>query len=331
MDHYYQYGTEQADSVRHIEPSLVDSFLGMPWLTITLVILTILFIKSTFFTVHGKTAAILETFGRPHAHAKMPGLRFKLPSPITRIVERVNLQLQELKADVSVKTKDNAFVTLPVKVQYRASDDPVGAVKAHYELNHPERQISSYILNNVRQTAAGMKMEDLFENRDQLERQVAEGLSARFQSLGYFIESVLVDQPQPSKEVQDAFNQVIASQRAKEAAENDAEALRVKLVGAARAEKESKKLQGEGMADMRTAIAAGLEESLKIIERAGIAAHEAMAFLMETNRLDTISNAAAHGNMIIVDTRSENKIGETLASVKAVTGPHKPTPVDKAA
>jgi regulator of protease activity HflC (stomatin/prohibitin superfamily) len=104
----------------------------------------------------------------------------------------VNLQLQEIRADVSVKTKDNAFMTLPVKVQYRASDDLVGAVKAHYELEKPEAQISSYVLNNVRQTASGMDMVELYANRNSMENQVQTSLSERFARYGYIIENVLV-------------------------------------------------------------------------------------------------------------------------------------------
>ena len=109
------------------------------------VVVVVLVVPSVLYVVRGKTAVILETFGRPHQNAVFPGLRVKWPWPITAIVARVNLQLQEIHADVSVKTSDNAFMTLPVKVQYKASDDPVGAVKAHYELEAPEKQITSYV------------------------------------------------------------------------------------------------------------------------------------------------------------------------------------------
>lgn len=311
--------------------SLLDVPFGMSILAL-LIGLGVVLLFSMVYIVRGKSAAILETFGRPHARAKMPGLHVKLPFPITRLVARVNLQLQERKADVSVKTRDNAFVTLPVKVQYRASSEPEGAVKAHYELENPEHQITSYVLNNVRHTASGMTMDELFANRETLEQQVQAALTERFSRFGYIIENVLVDQPQPSSEVQASFNRVIASLRDKEAAVNEAEAIKTRLVGKAEAEKQSKKLQGEGMADMRKAIAEGLKEAMETMTHAGVSSEVAMAFLTETNRLDTISNAASHGNMVIVDTRSETKIGETVGAVKAAGHhPTKPSPVDRAA
>jgi regulator of protease activity HflC (stomatin/prohibitin superfamily) len=311
---------------------IIDSVLGfvLSWRMI-LTILVLWLLVSSIFIVRGKTAGILETFGKPHDRARLPGLQFKLPWPFTAVRARVNLQLQEIEANVSVKTKDNAFMTLPVKVQYRASDDPVGAVKAHYELEKPEAQITSYVLNNVRQTASGMDMVELYANRDSMENQVQTALSERFARYGYIIENVLVDEPQPSREVHDAFNRVIASQRLKEAAENEAAAARIKLVGVAEAESKSKELQGEGMAKMREAMAKGLENAMETMTKAGLTPQEAMAFLTETNRLDTISNAAAHGNMVIVDTRSGGDMTDTVAAVKAATAQPRPVSTPKAA
>ncbi len=288
----------------------------MFWIFILVVALILL--PSMVYVVRGKTAVILETFGRPHAHAVFPGLHVKLPWPVTTIVARVNLQLQEIHADVSVKTSDNAFMMLPVKVQYKASDDSVGAVKAHYELESPEKQITSYVLNNVRQTASGMEMTELYANRDAVESQVQTALSEQFARFGYSIENVLVDEPQPSVEVRDAFNKVIASKRLMEAARNEAEASRIKLVGAAQAEAESKKLQGEGMAQMRTAIARGLEEAMETMKKAGLENNVAIQFLTDTNRLDTITSAASHGNTIIIDAGASKDYANMAAVLESV-------------
>ncbi len=285
-------------------------------LPILLLVFAVWVISSMVFVVTGKTAAILETFGKPHLKARMPGLHFKNPWPVTRVAGRVDLRLTEIEADVSVKTADNAFMSLPVKVQYRASNQPQGAVLAFYELDNPQQQISSYVLNQVRQTASGLEMSELYNNRDAIEQQVGETLAERFEHFGYYIENVLVDEPQPSIEVRDAFNKVIASKRAKEAAENEAEAERIRLVGTAKAEAESKKLQGQGMAQMRQAIAEGLENAMETMKKAGLSSSDAIMLLNETNRLDTITNAAAHGNLVLMDIRSQ----DTADMAKIVTG-----------
>ena len=276
---------------------------------------------SSIVIVRGKTAAILETFGKPHIQALEPGFRLKLPWPITLVVARVNLQIQEVGEDVSVKTSDNSFMVLPVKAQYRASDDTAGSVKAHYELENPEQQITSYILNTVRQTASGMEMIDLYENRSHMEENVQNTLTDRFSKFGYIIENVLVDEPQPAIEVKNAFNKVIASKREMEAAKNEAAAERIRLVGVAEAEAESKKLQGQGVADMRDAITKGLKESIELIVGSGLTPEQALVLINETNRLDTLTTAANKGNMVILDLdkSSSKEFAKVFAATKAAS------------
>jgi regulator of protease activity HflC (stomatin/prohibitin superfamily) len=88
-------------------------------------------------------------------------------------------------------------------------------------------------------------------------------------------------------------------------------------VGVAEAEAKSKALQGEGMAQMREAVARGLENAMLTMTKSGLSSQEAMAFLTATNRFDTISSAASHGNMIIVDMNTASTIPETIAAVRA--------------
>ncbi len=294
---------------------VVQSFL-LSWELIVLTTLCLVVFATMIVVTPGKHAKVIERFGRPLDNARLPGLSLKLPWPIDTVVAAVNLQLQEIGADVSVKTKDNAFMTLPVKVQYRASSEAAGAVRAHYELENPEQQITSYVLNNARQTASGMTMIDLYQNRDAIEAQVQEALEEQFVQYGYSIENVLIDEPQPSQEVREAFNRVIASEREKEAAQNIADAKRIELVGVALAEKESKKLQGQGMREMRDEIAQGLEEAVNKLTGV-ITAEQAMALLMDTNRLDTLGSAAAHGNLVLVDMKGGDDLAKTIAAVRA--------------
>lgn len=282
-------------------------------------------LKSMIHIIPGKTAYVVETFGRPNNRALTPGLNFTFPWPIQSIAGKVNLQLREIKTNVAVKTSDNVFLGLPVAVQYKADEEPAGTVKAFYELAEPEEQISSFILNNVRQSAAKMTLEELFQNRDHLQKVVLEELANRFSNFGYIIDAVLVDQPQPSAEVQESFNRVIASQRLLEAAKNEGEAQRIKMVKSAEAEAESKKLQGEGIANMRKAIAEGIEASMGKIKKAapGLNDAQVLGFLTDTNRLDTISGAAAFGNLIVVDMQDDQSARQLVMNTVGQVGAEK--------
>ncbi|MDH5442319.1 MAG: SPFH domain-containing protein [Candidatus Nomurabacteria bacterium] len=284
---------------------------------------------ASIYQVSGKEAKILETFGKPHEKASFAGLHFKMPFPITEVVGVLSLQLQEIEASVSVKTLDNAFMDLPVKVQYKADGTAKGAVKAHYELDDPETQIRSYVLNESRGAVSSMTMDDLYKNRDKIETTVREALKSTFEKFGYIIENVLVDEPQPSKEVKRAFNKVIASERDKEAAQNEADAEKIRRVGKAEAEATSKKLQGEGMAAMREAIAKGATIAVEELRKAtpDLSDQQLVDFLMEINRMDTMTTIGEAGNLVVMDLNknsgSSNDIANILAAFK-ITSNGKP-------
>ncbi|MDD9912694.1 MAG: SPFH domain-containing protein [Alphaproteobacteria bacterium] len=286
---------------------------------IVLAVVAFLLLRTMVHIVNGKTAMIVETFGKPERRARMPGLQITWPWPIQTVAGRINLQQQEIKANVSVKTSDNAFMSVPATVQFRASSDPTGAIKAFYELENPEQQITSYILNNVRQTVSGMEMSELYANRDGIKKSVEEALTEEFTTFGFIINTVLVDEPQPSAEVQDAFNRVIAAKREAEAAQMEAEAQRIRLVGVAQAEKESKRLQGEGIAEQREAIAKGIQAAMETCRTAmpGMTDKDIMDFLLETNRQDMVSDAASHGNVILTDTTKRDHFSDTLLAIGA--------------
>jgi len=297
-----------------------------------LIITVVVLLLGAIVITPGKHAKVIERLGKPMPKARMPGFSLKIPV-FDQVVASINLQQQEIGENVSVKTSDNAFMTLPIKVQYRADSTPEGAVRAHYELENPEQQMISYVLNNARQTASTMSMVELYQNRDNIEKEVLKALQEQFAQYGYEIANVLVDEPQPSKEVRDAFNRVIASERAKEAAQNIADAKRIELVGIAKAEKESKELQGQGVAGMRRAIFEGLEADFKKLEDAGMSADDAQQMVLETIRLDTLGSAATHGNMVLVDMQGDNGMAKTIAAVRAASpgtsvAPVSPTSAD---
>ncbi|MEM9861972.1 MAG: SPFH domain-containing protein, partial [Myxococcota bacterium] len=112
---------------------------------------------------------------------------------------------------------------------------------------------------------------------------------------------------------------VIAAQREMEAAQNEAEAQRIRLVGVAEAEKTSKRLQGEGIAAQRLAIAEGYHEAMDKLKTAMPQTSEEtiLAMLMMTNHWDTIRDAAAgKGNVIMVN-GSGNQATDDLANMAA--------------
>jgi len=217
---------------------------------------------STIVIVKQKTAVVIERFGK-FKSVRTSGLSFKLPWPIDTVSAIINLQINQLKNNVTVKSKDNAFLTIPVNVQYKVIESMVK--EAYYELDDPEGSINSYILNMVRSQSAKLTMEELYASKDSFEGEVKESLNEKFKPFGYQIVDLLIDDPQPSKEVEESFNNVLVAKRKKDAAKNEAEALKIKMIGEAQAEKESLVLKGEAFTAYRAKIAEGNIEAMSIM------------------------------------------------------------------
>ena len=62
--------------------------------------------------------------------------------PLSNVVGRMSLRIQQLDVVCETKTKDNVFVQVGVAVQYRVLVD--GAYDAYYRLTDPRNQIQSY-------------------------------------------------------------------------------------------------------------------------------------------------------------------------------------------
>lgn len=306
------------------------------------VVLGLIVITSSFVITRQKTAKIIERFGKFNG-VRTAGLGMKLPWPITYVAGEINLRIQELAEDVGVKTNDNAFLSVPVKVQYRTPEDKVH--EAFYELDDAEDQITSYIVNVVRSQANDMKMEELFRSKNAFETAVEVELKERFSKYGYEVVSVLVDDPQPSDDLRRSFDLVLASEREKEAAANQAEAMRIKMVGGAKAEAESLTLKATAYVEQRRIISTGIKEVVDLLHGVEGLTHErVLTYLEGIDMRDTIRDAArGPGSLVLLpidlagnggNGKPVNDLGnlafiKQLLQQKAVgsgSGPEPPTP-----
>ena len=238
-----------------------------------------------FFIVKQQTVAVVERFGK-FSSTRRPGFQWKIPL-IDRIAGRVSLKVQQLDVMVETKTKDDVFVRLKVSVQFVINQDSV--YDAFYKLDNPHVQITSYIFDVVRAEVPRLKLDDVFEKKDDIAIAVKRELDEAMMNYGYGIVKALVTDIDPAEEVKVAMNRINASEREKLAAEYEGEAERIRIVKKAEAEAESKRLQGQGIADQRREIAKGLEESMAVLNRAGINSQEASALIVITQHYDTLS------------------------------------------
>src|SRR5262245_16075906 len=95
----------------------------------------------------------------------MPGLNVKVPL-VDHIAGRLNLRVQQLDVKVETKTEDNVFVHVIVAVQYHVLADKV--YEAFYKLTDPDTQIRAFVFDVVRARVPRMRLDDVFEKKDEV-------------------------------------------------------------------------------------------------------------------------------------------------------------------
>lgn len=261
-----------------------------------ILVVGLLILFSGIFIVRQQSAAIVERFGRFQS-IRNSGPHLKIPI-IDNIAGRINLKVQQLDVLIETKTKDNVFVKLKISVQFQVVKSNV--YDAFYKLESPSDQITSYVFDVVRAEVPKMRLDDVFERKDDIAIAVNRELNQAMQDYGYDIIKTLVTDIDPDVEVKAAMNRINAAERDKVAAEYVAEADRIKIVAKARAEAESKRLQGQGIADQRREIARGLEESVDVLNNVGINSQEASALIVVTQHYDTLQAIGEETNSNLI-------------------------------
>ncbi|WP_185851619.1 SPFH domain-containing protein [Blattabacterium cuenoti] len=261
-----------------------------------LVLLVLSFFSSFIFTINQQTAAIVERLGKFHSICQA-GLHFKIPI-IDNIVGKLTLKIQQLDILVDTKTKDNVFVKVKISVQFQVIQDKV--YEAFYKLDNSNSQITSYIFDVVRAEVPKMRLDDVFERKDDIALAVKRELEGSMLDYGYSIIKALVTDLDPDEQVKQAMNRINTAEREKVAAEYKAEAERIKIVAKAQAEAESKKLQGKGTADQRREIARGILESVEVLNNVGINSQEASALIVVTQHYDTLQSVGEKTNTNLI-------------------------------
>ena len=258
--------------------------------------LSFLLIYGAVFIVKQQTAVIIETFGR-FGSIRQSGLQFKVPL-VQRIAGRLSLKIQQLDVIIETKTLDDVFVKLKVSVQFKVIKNKVE--DAFYKLDYPHDQITSYVFDVVRAEVPKMKLDYVFVKKDDIAIAVKSELNDAMFNYGYDIIKTLVTDIDPDAQVKAAMNRINAAEREKTAAQYEGDAARILIVEKAKAEAESKRLQGQGIADQRREIARGLEESVEVLNKVGINSQEASALIVVTQHYDTLQSIGQETNSNLI-------------------------------
>jgi regulator of protease activity HflC (stomatin/prohibitin superfamily) len=260
----------------------------------------LILLATSLFTVEQRTVAMVQRFGK-FVREATPGIQMKVPF-IDHVAGRVNLRVQQLDVGIETKTEDNVFVKMIVAVQYFVLPDRV--YDAFYKLDDAQRQIRSYVFDVVRAQVPKIKLDDVFEKKDDIAEAVKVELSHVMEGFGYGILKALVTDIEPDPRVKEAMNEINAAQRMRVAAHEKGEAERILKVKLAEGDAQSKALQGKGIADQRQAIVAGLRDSVDEFQRSvpGTTAKDVMNLVLMTQYFDMLKEigASSRSNAILI-------------------------------
>jgi regulator of protease activity HflC (stomatin/prohibitin superfamily) len=263
-------------------------------------LVVILVLGSAFFTVEQRTAVVVQRLGKFLREAG-PGLHVKIPF-IDKLVGRINLRVQQLDVKIETKTEDNVFVQMVVAVQYYVLPEKV--YDAFYKLDDATRQITSFVFDVVRARVPKIKLDDVFEKKDEIADIVKSELAQVMEGFGYGILKALVTDIEPDARVKESMNEINAAQRMRVAATERGEAERILKVKAAEGDAQSKALQGKGIADQRQAIVAGLRDSVDEFRKSvsGTTAKDVMNLVLMTQYFDMLKEigASSRSNAILI-------------------------------
>ncbi len=279
----------------YIIGNIIGSFLGV----IVLVAIIIFVLANALFVVKQQHAVIIERLGKFNRIVGA-GIHVKIPV-IDRKAATVSLRTMKNGFDIDAKTEDNVTIGLEVSAQYHVSYDmgsgpaDSGVYKSYYMLQQPVAQMRDFITDALRSSIPVYTLDEVFAKKDDIAQDVNATVSEQMAAYGFTLVSTLITRIALPAEVEDSMNQINAAQRTKAAAQDLAEADRIRRVTEAKAEAEAMEKAGEGIANQRKAIAVGIKDSLETIQETGVTNNEANQLFMYTQWTEMMTEFAKTG------------------------------------
>ena len=278
---------------------MFEGIVGFIMLLLVIFLVVGIVTGNLFYVVKQQHAVIIERLGRFH---RIVGAGFHAKIPfVDRKAATVSLRTMKNGFNIDVKTEDNVTIGLEISAQYHVSYErgnspqESGVYKSYYMLQQPVAQMRDFITDALRSSIPVYTLDEVFAKKDDIAKDVNATVSEQMDAYGFTLVSTLITKIALPAEVEDSMNQINAAQRTKAAAQDLAEADRIRRVTEAQAEAEAMEKAGEGIANQRKAIAAGIKESLETIQETGVGNSEANQLFMFTQWTEMMGEFAKTG------------------------------------
>jgi regulator of protease activity HflC (stomatin/prohibitin superfamily) len=288
------------------------------FIIITIVLVVLLLVFSAIRIVEQNNVFVVEFLGK-YNRMMYAGFNLKIPI-LERVANKVSLRQQNFAIDGRYPSADKVIVDIATNLIYVVDGSEEGIKKFTYSLENRNQSIGAIIENSLRTYVAKETHEGILEKKEELAVHIQNDLEKNFADWGMNIKSFQITNVNFPQTITNAMSEVVASLQLRKAAENKGEATKIQAIKEAEAEKERKRLQGEGVAQEREAIAKGLEQSIKTLQSVTSQnPKEIMAILSLTQYLDTLKSVGTTENakVIFMDTSvaaTSNLMKDLIAS-----------------
>ena len=275
--------------------------------------------SSCVMIVDQQNEVVLESFGRFSETKTKPGIQLKRPWPFQNVAETISTQMQQTKETLETKTKDDVFVSVPIKIQHVVIDSQ----KYTYAAHDPDDQMATIVASAVKQNASRMAFAELYEAREEISHKVKENVGKEIETkYGIRIVDVIIDQPKAPDSIEEAYSDVMASEKRLTATRNTSEAEKIRTIKDAEARKEAQRLLGEGIAEQRAAIFSNYANQFNTLVKQGVTEQEANKIMVLAMTQDTLREIGEKGNVIITTTNPTDILAQFQALGKSLGSDH---------
>jgi regulator of protease activity HflC (stomatin/prohibitin superfamily) len=281
-----------------------------------LIALVVLVLLSSIRIIEQNNVAVVEFLGK-YKRTMTAGFNVKVPI-LERIAQRISLRSQNFAIEGQYPSGDKVIVTISTNLIYTVNADEMGIKKYAYSLENRTQSIAAAIENSLRTYIARETHEGILEKKEELALHIENDLETQFAEWGMIIQSFQITNITFPTTITNAMSEVVASQQLRKAAENKGEAQKIQAIKEAEGEKERKRLQGEGIALEREAIATGFRESISILSKAtGQKSQDIMSMLTLTQYLDTLKSIGISSNSKVIFL--DSNMGKTTDLLQQLT------------
>jgi len=288
----------------------------MPTLYV-LAVIAVIIILANIKIVKQNTVLVVEFLGK-YRRIMTTGLNLKVPL-LERIANTVSMRQQNFVISGKYPSADKVIVDVATNLIFEVDPAGEGVQRFTYALLNARQSMEATIENSLRTYIAKETHEGILEKKEELALHIQTDLEKQFNEWGMIIKSFQITNVNFPLTITDAMSEVVASQQLRKAAENKGEAAKIQAVKEAEGEKERKRLQGEGIALEREAIAEGLRKSIETVQKTtNQSSSEILAILNLTQYLDTLKSIGISQNskVIFMDTNIQ-KTSELMQQLMA--------------